>query len=62
MELKPHEQKAAIEEAGKQAFSSYNQTDFTRNRVAVEVQFAKYAFIAYDLFVKHLAFFRLRPD
>jgi hypothetical protein len=28
-----------------------------KRRVAVEVQFGKYSFIAYDLFVKHLAFF-----
>jgi hypothetical protein len=33
------------------------QTDFVKDRVAVEVQFGKYAFVAYDLFVKHLAFF-----
>jgi hypothetical protein len=25
--------------------------------VAVEVQFGKYAFVAYDLFVKHMAFY-----
>ena len=36
---------------------SYNQTDFVKNRVALEVQFGKYAFVAYDLFVKHLAFY-----
>jgi len=34
-----------------------NSTDFVKNRVAVEVQFGKYSFIAYDLFVKHLAFY-----
>ena len=28
-----------------------------KRRVAVEVQFGKYSFIAYDLFVKHLAFY-----
>jgi hypothetical protein len=28
-----------------------------KDRVAIEVQLGKYAFIAYDLFVKHLAFF-----
>jgi hypothetical protein len=28
-----------------------------QDRVAVEVQFGKYAFVAYDLFVKHLAFY-----
>lgn len=37
--------------------SSANQTDFVKDRVAVEVQFGKYSFIAYDLFVKHMAFF-----
>jgi hypothetical protein len=51
------EQKAEIEAAGFQALSSYNQTDFVKDRVAVEVQFGKYAFVAYDLFVKHLAFY-----
>jgi hypothetical protein len=28
-----------------------------KNRVAVEVQFGKYPFVAFDLFVKHLAFY-----
>ncbi len=28
-----------------------------KDRVAVEVQFGKYAFVAFDLFVKHMAFF-----
>ncbi|MEX2214519.1 MAG: BglII/BstYI family type II restriction endonuclease [Phycisphaeraceae bacterium] len=51
------EQKTRIEEAGKRPILSYNQTDFVKNRVAVEVQFGKYSFIAYDLFVKHLAFY-----
>lgn len=50
-------QKAEIEAAGKQPLLSYNQTDFVKERVAVEVQFGKYAFVAYDLFVKHMAFF-----
>ncbi|HET92254.1 MAG TPA: restriction endonuclease, partial [Chloroflexi bacterium] len=36
---------------------SYNQTDHVKNRIAVEVQFGKYAFVAYALFVKHLAFY-----
>lgn len=30
---------------------------FLKDRVAVEVQFGKYSFVAYDLFVKHLAFY-----
>jgi len=55
--MTPAEQKAAIEAAGAKPLPSYNQTDFVKDRVAVEVQFGKYAFVAYDLFVKHLAFF-----
>lgn len=55
--MEPAQQKAEIEGARHKALSSYNQTDFVKDRVAVEVQFGKYAFVAYDLFVKHLAFF-----
>ena len=36
---------------------SYKQTDFVKEQVAVEVQFGKYSFVAYDLFVKHLLFY-----
>jgi len=36
---------------------AYKQIDFFKERVAVEVQFGKYAFVAYDIFVKHLAFY-----
>ena len=51
------EQKKEIEETGETPIFSYNQTDFVKDRVAVEVQFGKYSFVAYDLFVKHLAFY-----
>ena len=51
------DQKAAILAAGSTPIMSYNQTDFVKDRVALEVQFGKYAFVAYDLFVKHLAFY-----
>jgi hypothetical protein len=37
--------------------SSYKQTDFVKDGIAVEVQFGKYAFVAFDLFVKHLLFY-----
>lgn len=57
MHMTAEEQKAEIEEAGERAIFSYNQTDFVKNRVAVEVQFGKYSFVAFDLFVKHLAFY-----
>jgi hypothetical protein len=55
--LAPETQKRHIELAGEKAIFSYNQTDFVKQRVAIEVQFGKYAFVAYDLFVKHLAFY-----
>ena len=55
--MPPEEQKKEIEAAGEKPILSYNQTDFVKDRVAVEVQFGKYAFVAYDLFVKHLAFY-----
>lgn len=57
MHLPAAQQKIAIEDAGLQAISSYNQTDFVKDRIAVEVQFGKYSFVAYDLFVKHMAFY-----
>jgi Restriction endonuclease BglII len=55
--LTAEEQKVAILASGKTPIMSYNQTDFVKDRVAIEVQFGKYAFVAYDLFVKHLAFY-----
>jgi hypothetical protein len=36
---------------------SYNQTDFVKEGIAIEVQFGKYAFVAFDLFVKHMLFY-----
>lgn len=57
MGLPAKEQKKLIQEAGGEPIKSYNQTDFVKQRVAVEVQFGKYSFIAYDLFVKHMAFY-----
>ena len=55
--MPPEEQRKRIEEAGETPIYSYNQTDFVKDRVAIEVQFGKYSFVAYDLFVKHLAFY-----
>ena len=51
------EQRMAIESQGRRAIMSYNQTDFVKDRIAVEVQFGKYSFVAHDLFVKHLSFY-----
>jgi hypothetical protein len=55
--MSAEQQKREIEAAGETPIFSYNQTDFVKDRVAVEVQFGKYAFVAYDLFVKHQAFY-----
>lgn len=57
MAMSTQEQKAEIESAGEEPIFSYNQTDFVKDRVAVEVQFGKYSFVAFDLFVKHMAFY-----
>lgn len=52
------EQKHFLEKQGETSpIYSYNQTDFVKNKVAVEVQFGKYSFVAYDLFVKHMLFY-----
>jgi hypothetical protein len=63
-QLDYEQQKDRLEQSGKKLgstyFRSYNQTDFVKEEVAVEVQFGKYAFVAFDLFVKHLAFYQQR--
>jgi hypothetical protein len=55
--MRPDEQKEYILRAGREPIRSYNQTDFVKEDVHVEVQLGKYSFIPYDLFVKHMAFF-----
>src|SRR5690349_14794043 len=45
--LSADEQRREIEAAGEKPIFSYNQTDFVKDRVAVEVQFGKYSFVAY---------------
>lgn len=57
MHLPEAEQRTEIEAAGATAYHSHNQTDFVKDRIAIEVQFGKYAFVAFDLFVKHMAFY-----
>lgn len=46
-----------IKKKGSSPILSYKQTDFVKENIAIEVQFGKYAFVAYDLFVKHLLFY-----
>ena len=56
MEAK-EQKKFLIDHGEKEPIYSYNQTDFVKNKVAVEVQFGKYSFVAFDLFVKHMLFY-----
>jgi hypothetical protein len=51
------QKKYLIEKGISDPIKSYKQTDFVKDRVAIEVQFGKYAFVAFDLFVKHLLFY-----
>ncbi len=51
------EQKALLKELKHPLYDSYNQTDFVKNKIAVEVQLGKYFAVTYDLFVKHLSFY-----
>lgn len=55
------EQERVIEDRRKAKFHTYNQVDFQKDRVAVEVQFGKYFSVAYDLNVKHI-FFYMRDE
>lgn len=57
LNLSPNEQRQEIINAGQNPIYSYNQTDFLKERIAIEVQFGKYFAVAYDLFVKHMAFY-----
>ncbi len=52
------EQKTFLIERGEEnPIKSYKQTDYIKEGLAIEVQFGKYAFVAYDLFVKHMLFY-----
>ena len=53
----PQEQRQYIEKAGGFAYRTYNQVDFVKERVAIEVQFGKYFAVQYDLHVKHTFFY-----
>ena len=55
----PYDQQKAflITKGIQEPISSYKQTDFVKDQIAVEIQFGKYAFVAFDLFVKHLLFY-----
>ena len=49
------EQKAFLEARGKEYHAGFTEADFFKDRVSIEVQFGKYSFVQYDMFVKHAA-------
>lgn len=51
------QQKAYLESINEPLIRSYNQTDYVKDKIAVEVQMGKYFAVTYDLFVKHLSFY-----
>jgi hypothetical protein len=55
--MEPTEQRKFLIEKGEDPIYSFNQTDFVKEKVSVEVQFGKYAFVSFDLFVKHMLFY-----
>lgn len=55
------EQKQIIEQGGFSSYGTYNQVDYQKDRISVEIQFGKYFSVAYDLHVKH-TFFYARND
>lgn len=55
--LDRNEQRRIIEENGFTSFNTYNQIDFVKDRVAIEIQFGKYFSVQYDLHVKHTFFY-----
>jgi len=50
-------QQNIIQANGFVPYRTYNQIDFVKDRVAVEVQFGKYFSVQYDLHVKHTFFY-----
>lgn len=50
-------QRQTIMSRGFQPYGTYNQVDFVKERVAVEVQFRKHFSVQYDLHVKHTFFY-----
>ena len=53
VEFKQHEQQKVIDDAGLSRIDSYYESDFTKDEVAVEVQFGPIDSMSHDIFVKH---------
>jgi len=55
LKLAPDEQREKLKLLGKRIIGSYNEADFIQGRVALEIQFGKYTFVQFDMFIKHAA-------
>ena len=53
----PEFQRDFIDRSDFESLRTHYETDFYKDRVGVEVQFGKYAFVAHDMFVKHHHFY-----
>ena len=51
------QKKFLIDKGDPTPINTYNQIDFVKNKIAVEVQFGRNSLVAYDLFVKHMLFY-----
>ena len=49
------EQKELAKLSGGTIYKGWNEADFFKNRVSLEVQFGKYSFVQFDMFIKHAA-------
>ena len=49
------EQKELLQIREEPLIRSFNEADFLKDRVSLEVQFGKYSFVQFDIFVKHAA-------
>lgn len=50
-------QKELLSAKNQELILETKEINLVKNKIAVEVQFGKYAFVAYDLFVKHMLFY-----
>lgn len=55
IKLPYEDQKAKRDREALETYSGFNEADFSKNRVSLEVQFGKYSFVQFDIFVKHAA-------
>jgi len=55
LHLSKKEQKAYIEARGLVPIPTHNTADYEKDSISIEVQFGKYSFVQFDLFIKHAA-------